>query len=75
MTYLLDRSFVADRPMIDDGRAAPTARQLLRYRWRLLAAELAPSGELTALGALMTRLLAATEHWQSPDLPLYPAFS
>jgi hypothetical protein len=75
MTYLLDRSLVADRPMIDDGRAAPTARQLLRYRWRQLAAELAPTGELTALGALMTRLLARTEHWQSPDLPLYPAFS
>jgi hypothetical protein len=75
MTYLLDRSLVADRPMIDDGRAAPTARQLLRYRWQLLAAELAPSGELPALGALITRLLAGTEHWQSPDLPLYPAFS
>ena len=36
MTYLLDRSLLADRPMIEDGRAAPTKRQLLRYRWRRL---------------------------------------
>ena len=24
--------------------------------------------------ALATQLLASTEHWQVPDLPLYPAF-
>jgi len=73
MTYLLGRSAIADRPMIEDGRAAPSARQLLRYRWRRLLAELAPAGELPALCALMERLLAATDHWQAPDLPLYPA--
>ena len=74
MSYLLDRSMAADKSMIDDDRAAPTARQLLRYRWRQLAAELEPAGELESLCALARGLLAATEHWQVPDLPLYPAF-
>jgi len=74
MTYLLDRSLVADRPMIDDGRTAPTARQLLRHRWRQLLAELEPSGELPSLRAVARQLLARTEHWQVPELPLYPAF-
>ncbi len=74
MTYLLYRSLAADRPMIDDGRAAPTARQLLRHRWQQLLAELEPSGELPSLHALATQLLARTEHWQVPELPRYPAF-
>ena len=74
MTYLLDRSMTADGQMIDDGRAAPTARQLLRYRWRQLAAELEPAGELEALCTMARGLLAATDQWQVPDLPPYPAF-
>jgi hypothetical protein len=74
MTYLLDRSLLADRAMIDDGRVAPTGRQLLRYRWARLLAELDPHGELTALRALATQLLARTDHWRLPELPLYPAF-
>jgi hypothetical protein len=81
MTYLLDRSLLADRPMIEDGRAAPTKRQLLRYRWQRLLEELDPvasadsdDAEFPALSALATQLLASTEHWQVPDLPLYPAF-
>ena len=74
MTYLLDRSMAADKSMIDDGRAAPTARQLLRYRWRRLLAELEPAGELESLCALAGDLLTATENWPVPDLPPYPAF-
>jgi len=74
MTYLLDRSMAADKSMIDDGRAAPTARQLLRYRWRRLLAELEPAGELESLCALARDLLTATESWSVPELPLYPAF-
>jgi len=80
MTYLLDRALLADQPTIDDGRAAPTKRQLLRYRWRQFIDELAPEPgvaigpEFRALDALARRLLASTEHWQVPDLPLYPAF-
>jgi hypothetical protein len=74
MTYLLDRSMAADKSMIDDGRTAPTARQLLHYRWRQLVAELEPADELPALCALARGLLAATEYWQVPELPLYPAF-
>lgn len=80
MTYLLDRALLADRSMIDDGRAAPTKRQLLRYRWRRLIEELASApgasadSEFPALVALASQLLASTEHWQVPDLPLYPAF-
>jgi hypothetical protein len=74
MSYLLDRSMAADKSMIDDDRAAPTARQLLRYRWRRLLGELEPAGELQSLSALARGLLTATEHWQVPELPLYPAF-
>jgi hypothetical protein len=80
MTYLLDRSLIADMSMIDDGREAPTKRQLLRYRWQQLIAELesadgaAGEPELPALGALARQLLARTEHWQVAELPLYPAF-
>ena len=80
MTYLLDRSLIADMSMIDDGREAPTKRQLLRYRWQQLIAELEPADgaagepELRALGALARQLLARTEHWHVPELPLYPAF-
>ncbi len=74
MTYLLDKSVIADGLMMADGRAAPTARQLLRYRWRRLHAELAATGELAAIASLADGLLAATDHWQVPDLPRYPAF-
>lgn len=74
MTYLLDRSVVADAPMHDDRRPVPTARQLLRYRWQRLSDELRPSGQLAALAALMDGLLAATRDWPVPDLPIYPAF-
>jgi hypothetical protein len=60
-------------PTIEDGRAAPTKRQLLRYRWRRLINELEPA-EFPALRALASQLLASTEHWHVPDLPVYPAF-
>jgi hypothetical protein len=60
--------------MIDDGRTAPTGRQLLRYRWRRLLAELEPAGEFAAICALARQLLASTEYWRAPDLPVYPAF-
>jgi hypothetical protein len=78
MTYLLDRSLLADRPTIEDGRPAPTKRQLLRYRWQRLIDELKPvagaRAEFPALAALASQLLASTEHWQVPYLPAYPAF-
>jgi hypothetical protein len=83
MTYLLDRALIADMSMIDDGRAAPTKRQLLRYRWQLLIAELespprprrgTAGSELPALRLLARQLLSSTEHWRVPDLPPYPAF-
>jgi hypothetical protein len=71
MGWLLGRALAGDAPLIDE-RPAPGARQLLRHRWRVLAGELA-GGELPALAELMARLLAATEHWQVPDLGPYPA--
>jgi len=74
MSYLLDRSAVADRPMHDSRTPVPTARQLLRYRWQTLRHELDRAGELPALAELAGRLLAVTEHWKVPDLPVYPAF-
>jgi hypothetical protein len=75
MTYLLDRSVVADESMNCLARHAPTRRQLLRYRWQRLGEELDQSGELPAISALMSSLLAATQSWHAPGLPLYPAFS
>lgn len=73
MSYLLDRSIVADRAMNLSERS-PTARQLLRYRWQVLLAELERAGELPAISVLMRRLLTSTESWQAEDLPFYPAF-
>jgi hypothetical protein len=74
MTYLLDRSVVADASTNQDASHAPTKRQLLRYRWRTLTEELDRAGELPALGTLLRALRAETERWQAPELPRYPAF-
>lgn len=74
MSYLLDRSMLADASMYPEASAAPTARQLLRYRWQLLSEELDRAGELPAIRALMSTLLTMSETWRSPALPLYPAF-
>lgn len=71
--WLLDSALAADRPM-DDVRPSPTARQLLRYRWQTLAEALDGAGEMPVLSELMRRLLAATEGWDVPGLPGYPAF-
>jgi hypothetical protein len=73
MYWLLDWSLERDRPL-NPERESPGTRQLMRYRWQVLAAELDADGDLPALAELCRRLLAATEHWQSAELPLYPAF-
>jgi hypothetical protein len=72
MTWLLGRSLRADVPM-NPEQNSPQTRQLMRYRWQRLAAELEPSGELPALVSLVHSLLMATTGWQAPELPLYPA--
>lgn len=72
--HLLGPSVAVDAPMHGTRRPVPTARQLLRYRWQRLRDELAPTGELSALAALMTGRLAATRNWPVPELPAYPAF-
>lgn len=74
MTYLLDRCVLEDESMNPLATQAPTGRQLLRYRWRQLAAELDQAGELPAIAAMMDALLTATQSWPVPGLPLYPAF-
>lgn len=76
MTWLLPRVIADDEPMVP-GIVSPLRRQLMRHRWQVLAAELDEAGDLPALPALAELcrgLLAATEHWQAPELPLYPAF-
>ncbi len=73
MHWLLQAALRADRPL-DEQRTAPTTRQLMRYRWEVLAAELEPSGDLPALAALARSLLAATVSWNVPELPVYPVF-
>lgn len=74
LTYLLDRSVVADESMNSLASHAPTGRQLLRYRWQRLREELDRADDLPAISALMTNLMQATQSWHSPGLPLYPAF-
>jgi hypothetical protein len=74
LTYLLPPSVVADGSMNSRAIQAPTARQLLRYRWARLGAELDGAGELPAVSALMRQLLTRTETWPVGPLPLYPAF-
>jgi len=73
MSYLLDRAVASDASMNDDAAAAPSRRQLLRYRWQTLGDQLGVSREFPALGELIHRLLSASEHWRVPDLPVYPA--
>lgn len=73
-THLLDSSIIADGSMHSRESRAPMARQLLRYRWLSLLAELEPSGDLPAISALMRQLLTSTESWQAAELPYYPAF-
>jgi hypothetical protein len=72
-SWLLRRSLSADVPMNPEAES-PYTRQLMRYRWHSLGAELEPTGELPAVAELMRSLLAATTGWQASDLPLYPAF-
>jgi hypothetical protein len=74
LTYLLDRAIGADESLNTLATHAPTSRQLLRYRGQQLSSELDQAGELPAISALMTHLLEATQSWQAPGLPPYPAF-
>ncbi len=73
MWWLLRRSLEGDAPLNPEAVASPRSRQLMRYRWQVLAAELESAAELPVIAGLMRSLLAATESWQAADLPLYPA--
>jgi hypothetical protein len=73
MSWLLRRCLRGDSSMNPEAPASPRTRQLMRYRWRWLAAELDAAGDLPVIAGLMRSLIAATDHWQAPDLPLYPA--
>jgi hypothetical protein len=73
MSWLLRRCLRRDASMNPDAAVAPRTRQLMRYRWQWLAADLDAAGDLPVIAGLLRSLLAATEHWQAPDLPLYPA--
>jgi Phosphotransferase enzyme family len=72
-SWLLRRSLAADVPM-NSEQPSPRTRQLMRYRWQSLLAELEPGGDLPAIAALVRSLLAATAGWHAAELPLYPAF-
>ncbi len=69
---LLAGALAGDAPLTGE-RPSPGWRQLLRHRWRTLAAELAVTGELPAVLTLTRDLLTATRHWQAPGLGPYPA--
>jgi hypothetical protein len=75
MSYLLDRAVSGDASMNDDVAAAPGRRQLLRYRWQTLRDALTAADALPALAELIRRLLAVTESWRAPVLPLYPGLT
>lgn len=55
-------------------RQSPRFRQLMCYRCQLLTAELEGDGGLPVLADVARSILAASEYWHAPDLPLYPAF-
>ncbi len=73
MSWLLRRCLGGDASMNSEAAASPRTRQLMRYRWQWLAAELDAVGDLPVIAGLLWSLLAATDHWQAPELPLYPA--
>ncbi|WP_086819102.1 hypothetical protein [Allokutzneria sp. NRRL B-24872] len=70
-TSLTPRVLEEDRPLHRTRRPVPSLRQLVRYRWEILLREVP---ELPATAETMRRLLAATERWDVPPMPLYPAF-
>lgn len=72
MSWLLRRCLRGDASM-NPAAAAPRTRQLMRYRWRWLAADLDAAGDLPVIAGLLRSLLTATDHWRAADLPLYPA--
>ncbi|MFB9903947.1 hypothetical protein [Allokutzneria oryzae] len=68
---LVRRVLTEDRMLHRTRRPVPTIRQLLRYRWESLLPEVP---DMPATAELMRRLLAATEKWDVPSMPSYPAF-
>lgn len=78
MSAILLGRVMAEKPA--DGKPSMEAgggrhvRQILRYRWQSLLAQLEAEGELPALAAAMRALLEATADWQVDHLPRYPAF-
>lgn len=68
---LLPRVSTTDVPMHPTRRPVPSARQLLRYRWRMLAEGEQPP----ALAEMARRLLANTTNWDVAELDFYPAFA
>lgn len=73
MWWLLGRALIADDSLEPDAVAAPRTRQLMRHRWRVLAAELDAGKEFPAIRAMAHALLAATADWHADELPVYPA--
>jgi hypothetical protein len=73
MYWMLPPAVARDRVM-NQEQESPRIRQLLRYRWQVLAADLERAGELPELRSLAQSLLAATRHWDTPEMPPYPAF-
>jgi len=64
-----------DRPMHRSRTPESSMRQVLRYRWEVTATALERAGELPAIAGVLRALLDTTRHWQTTDLPRYPAFS
>ncbi|SDM70240.1 hypothetical protein [Allokutzneria albata] len=71
-TALTPRVLDEDRLLHRTRRPVPSMRQLLRYRWETLLSEVP---DLPATSELLRRLLAATQRWEAPTMPLYPAFA
>lgn len=71
---LFERVAEEDRPMHRSRPEIPSIREILRYRWDTTTAALERAGELPAFATAFRALLAATEHWRVPDIPVYPAF-
>ena len=64
-----------DRPMNRVRMPDSSMRQVLRYRWEVTATALERARELPAIATALRELLMKTAHWETGDLPRYPAFS
>lgn len=71
---MADKTEVGQEQPTSEPGSRRHVRQILRYRWQSLLAQLEADGALPALAAAMRALLEVTADWRVEPLPRYPAF-